>query len=79
MKRLNFKNEFTSVEEVKELIPENYKVDDHTFLMTDGNQTYKMRWDESLNEATVLNFKSTSLINEKGDHATVVSHNICQM
>jgi len=64
MKRLNFKNEFTSVEEVKELIPENYKVDDHTFLMTDGNQTYKMRWDESLNEATVLNFKSSSLINE---------------
>ena len=64
MKRLNFKNEFTSVEEVKELIPENYKVDDHTFLMTDGNQTYKMRWDKSLNEATVLNFKSSSLINE---------------
>ena len=23
-----------------------------------------MRWDESLNEATVLNFKSSSLINE---------------
>tara|TARA_R100000697_G_scaffold123513_1_gene156542 strand:- start:3078 stop:3923 length:846 start_codon:yes stop_codon:yes gene_type:complete len=64
MKRLNFKNEFTSVEEVKELIPENYKVDGHTFLMTDGDQTYKMRWDESLNEATVLNFKSSSLINE---------------
>ena len=54
MKRLNFKTEFTSVEEVKELIPENYKVDDHTFLMTDGNQTFKMRWDESLNEATII-------------------------
>lgn len=64
MKRLNFKNEFTSVEEVKELIPENYKVDDHTFLMTDGNQTYKFRWDESLKEATVLNYKNTQQINE---------------
>lgn len=64
MKRLNFKNEFTSVEEVKELIPENYKVDDHIFLMTDGNQTFKMRWDESLNEATVLNFKNENAINE---------------
>tara|TARA_Y100000589_G_C27199053_1_gene648556 strand:+ start:12703 stop:13551 length:849 start_codon:yes stop_codon:yes gene_type:complete len=64
MKRLNFKNEFTSVEEVKELIPENYKVDEHTFLMSDGNQTFKMRWDESLNEATVLNFKNEKAINE---------------
>ena len=64
MKRLNFKNEFTSVEEVKELIPENYKVSDHTFLMSDGNQTFKMRWDESLNEATVLNFKNEKEINE---------------
>ena len=64
MKRLNFKNEFTSVEEVKELIPENYKVDNHTFLMTDGNQTYKFRWDESLKEATVLNYKNTQQINE---------------
>lgn len=64
MKRLNFKNEFTSVEEVKELIPENYKVDNHTFLMTDGNQTFKMRWDESLNEATVLNFRNEKSINE---------------
>jgi len=67
MKRLNFKTEFTSVEEVKELIPENYKVDDHTFLMTDGNQTFKMRWDESLNEATILNFKNKKSINENID------------
>ena len=67
MKRLNFKTEFTSVEEVKELIPENYKVDEHTFLMTDGNQTYKMRWDKSLNEATVLNFRNEKSINENVD------------
>ncbi len=67
MKRLNFKNEFTSIEEVKELIPENYKVDDHTFLMTDGNQTYKFRWDESLKEATVLNYKNTQQISENVD------------
>ncbi len=67
MKRLNFKNEFTSVEEVKELIPENYKVDEHTFLITDGNQTYKMRWDKSLNEATVLNFRNEKSINENVD------------
>ena len=67
MKRLNFKNEFTTVEEVKELIPESYKVDNHTFLMTDGNQIYKFRWDESLKEATVLNYKNTKQINESVD------------
>ncbi len=67
MKRLNFKTEFTSVEEVKELIPENYKVNDHTFLMTDGNQTFKMRWDDSLNEATILNSKNEKFLNENVD------------
>ena len=50
MKRLNFKNEFTSIEEVKELIPENYKIDENVFLMSDGNQTYKLRWDETIKE-----------------------------
>ena len=64
MKRLNFKNEFSSHEEMKELIPENYKVDQHTFLMTDGNQTYKVRWDNSLNEATILNYKNDGIIKE---------------
>ena len=67
MKRLNFKTEFSSVEEVKELIPENYKVNDHTFLMSDGNQTFKMRWDESLNEATILNSKNKKSLNENVD------------
>ena len=64
MKRLNFKNEFTSDEQMKELIPENYKVDQNIFLMADGNQTYKVRWDENLNEATILNYKNEGFIKE---------------
>jgi len=64
MKRLNFKNEFTSEEQMKELIPEHYKTDQHVFLMTDGNQTYKVRWDESLNEGTVINYKNQKFITE---------------
>jgi len=64
MKRLNFKNEFTSIEEVKELIPENYKIDENIFLMSDGNQTYKLRWDDTIKEATVLNYKNKTAINE---------------
>jgi len=67
MKRLNFKQEFENEYEMKKLIPENYKVEGHTFLMTDGNQTYKVRWDVSLKEGTVLGYKNKSMINEDMD------------
>lgn len=67
MKRLNFKNEFKTENDVLELIPEHYKNDGHVFLMTDGNQTYKVRWDEELNEGTVLSYKNKSMINEDTD------------
>ncbi len=64
MKRLNFKNSFKNEKHVKDLIPESYKVDGHVFLMTDGNQTYKVRWDNSLNEGSVLLYNNKSMINE---------------
>jgi len=64
MKRLNFKNEFKSDSDMVGLIPENYKKDGNTFLMTDGNKLYKVRWDNTLNEATILNFKDKSMIVE---------------
>jgi len=67
MKRLNFKNEFKSESDMKNLIPESYKTDGHIFLMTDGNQTFKVRWDESINEGTILNYKNKSMINEDMD------------
>ena len=67
MKRLNFKNEFTTEYEMKKLIPENYKTDGNTFLMADGNQVYKVRWDESLKEGTILGYKNKSQINEDLD------------
>ena len=64
MKRLNFKNKFNTEYEMKKLIPENYKTDGNTFLMTDGNQVYKVRWDGSLKEGTILGYKNKSQINE---------------
>mgnify|MGYP000480251758 CR=1 FL=1 len=67
MKRLNFKNKFASDTDVLNLIPENYKFDGHTFLMTDGNQTFKVRWDESINEGTILGYRNKSMINEDVD------------
>jgi len=67
MKRLNFKNEFKTEYDMLKLIPENYKNDGHVFLMTDGNQTYKVRWDDTLKEGTVLSYKNKSMINEDTD------------
>ena len=64
MKRLNFKNEFKTENDMLKLIPENYKYDGHVFLMTDGNQTYKVRWDSTLKEGTVLSYKDKTMINE---------------
>ena len=64
MKRLNFKNKFTTNEDMLQLIPENYKTDDHTFLMTDGNKTYKVRWDKDIKEGTILGYKNKEQINE---------------
>lgn len=64
MKRLNFKNEFKGEKEMMGLIPEHYKYDGHVFLMTDGNQTFKVRWDDTLNEGTVLSYKNKNMINE---------------
>ena len=64
MKRLNFKNEFENEFEMKKLIPEHYKNDGQVFLMDDGIQTFKVRWDEELNEGTVLSYKNKTMITE---------------
>jgi len=64
MKRLNFKNKFTTDNDMLQLIPENYKTDDHTFLMTDSNKIYKVRWDGTLKEGTILGYKNKTQINE---------------
>ena len=64
MKRLNFKNEFENEFEMKKLIPEHYKNDGQVFLMDDGVQTFKVRWDEKLNEGTVLSYKNKTMIRE---------------
>jgi hypothetical protein len=67
MKRLNFKNKFNTEYEMLQLIPENYKTDGNIFLMSDSNQTYKVRWDETLKEGTVLNYRNNKMINENTD------------
>jgi len=66
MKKITFKKPFNGVHNALTLIPENYKVNDKTFFITDGNESYKVRWEGSLNEgkAVILMASDATLVNE---------------
>jgi hypothetical protein len=66
MKRLNFKKEFNGVGNALKMIPESYKVDNKVFEMTDGNESYKIRWEGTLTEgkAVVLVASDKTMVNE---------------
>ena len=66
MKRLKFNQEFKGVGNALKLIPESYRVDNKTFEMTDGIESYRMRWEGTLNEgrAVVLMASDKTMINE---------------
>ena len=66
MKRLNFKKEFNGVGNALKMIPESYKVDNKVFEMTDGNESYKIRWEGTLCEgiAQVLTASNKTMVNE---------------
>lgn len=66
MKRLVFKNPFNGLNNALNLIPESYRVDDKEFEMTDGNESYKVRWEGTLTEgrAIVLMGSSKEQVNE---------------
>jgi len=69
MKRLKFKTPFNGVEKALTLIPENYRVDNREFEMTDGNETYRIKWEGSLTEGSpvVLMGKNKNFMNEDMD------------
>lgn len=66
MKRLKFKKLFNGVGNALKLIPESYREDNKEFEMTDSNETYRIRWEGSLNEgsAVVLAAANKTMINE---------------
>ena len=70
MKRLKFKNAFNGVGNALQLIPENYKVDNKTFQMTDGNENYEIRWEGTVNEgkAVILKAEDKTMISENMKH-----------
>jgi hypothetical protein len=66
MKRLTFKKPFNGVHNALNLIPESYKIDNKVFELNDGNESYRVRWEGSLNEgkAVVLMAADKTLVNE---------------
>lgn len=64
MKRLKFKKPFNGMDNAKRLIPESYKVDGNEFEITDGNETYRVKWESSINEGTILSSSNKTQINE---------------
>jgi len=66
MKRLKFKTPFNGEKTAIKVIPEQYKKDDLVFEMTDGNETYKIRWEGTITEgeAVVLSSENASIIAE---------------
>lgn len=66
MKRLKFKKEFNGVGNALNMIPESYRTDNKQFEMTDGNETYTIRWEGTLSEgrAVVLTAADKKMVNE---------------
>ena len=52
------------MDNAKKLIPESYKVDGNEFEMTDGNETYRVKWSSLINEGIVLTSSNKGQINE---------------
>lgn len=65
MKQLNYKKPFLSYERAMGLIPEGYKINGNKFRMTDGVETYTVKWEgNNTGTPTVLNYKNEKLVKE---------------
>jgi len=66
MKRVKFKKEFANLNEALTKVPAQLREDKNTFEMTDGNKTYQMRWEGTLEEgkAVALQAEDKTLMNE---------------
>jgi hypothetical protein len=66
MKKVTYKKELPSLTESLKLVPNELKIDNEVFEMTDGNKTFKVRWEGSLEEghAVPLSTENKELVSE---------------
>lgn len=66
MKRVKYKKELPALNEALKLVPNELKVDNEVFEMTDGNKTIKARWEGTLEEghAVALTAEDKQAVNE---------------
>jgi hypothetical protein len=66
MKRITFKKEFKGLANALSLIPEHHKINLNEFEMTDGNESYRIRWEGNLTEGrpVTLSGKNGKMISE---------------
>lgn len=66
MKQLNFRKQFNGLGNALNLIPESHKLDNNTFIMSDGNESFKIRWEGNLTEgrAITLGAVNQNTVNE---------------
>jgi len=69
MKKATFKKPFNGMNNALNLIPESYKIDGNEFEVTDGIESYRVRWDGSLTEGkgAILIASDEKMINEDMD------------
>lgn len=66
MKRVKYKKELPALNEALKLIPNELKIDNEIFEMTDGKKTIKARWEGTLEEgyAVALTAEDKNLVSE---------------
>lgn len=62
--KLTTKNTLGGVDRAKSIIPEKYKKNGNVIIMTDGNETYKLKWNSEINEAEVISAENKTEISE---------------
>ncbi len=69
MKKVTYKTEFKDIKDAITKVPKVLKEDKKEFIMTDGNKTFKLRWEGTLTEGTAVALlsKDKNLIKEDVD------------
>jgi len=67
MKRLKLKKKFNDIENVLKTLPTHYRVDDFVFEITDGNETFRIRWEGSATDGKAVVISETGPIENTGN------------